>query len=320
MRACPSCEIALVYSGRSEEEMERHLRRHNWQTGPWARIVIGLVLVQGLTWAFKIFWMGLLISQGDNEAKSFFNTGNGLILLYIVSAVGLLLSGALTGAGQHRGASSGGLLGLINGLAFVVLQPQTKELLPTWAVFSQPFVHMVFGTIGGWIGRRIWKPIPKLAALEMASPKVRGRSKDSLMRGPVHYVRITVGSVIAAIGILSAKAILESMIRNSNGLFKISSHDQAYLLSLEIGAFCMFLGGIIAGFGSTNGFKQGLFAGVMTAAIYMGATFMDEKNALELRIFASLGIVAIAILGGWFGAKTFPPLYSGPLRRRGHLD
>ncbi|MBV8923321.1 MAG: hypothetical protein JOZ76_35605, partial [Bradyrhizobium sp.] len=72
-----------------------------WQHTPWGKIVIGLIVTQGV-----IFGLQQLLTAGfliGGDGTDVWPTLLGLVLHHAIYAVALLLGGALTGAGQVRG-------------------------------------------------------------------------------------------------------------------------------------------------------------------------------------------------------------------------
>ncbi len=317
---CPACHASLFYSGQSEEELEQKAKQNGWQRGPWGRMLVGLILVQGLSFGCQHLWSAVLAGQEVSTAREFWLSDDGLIWLHVIAAVGLLIGGALSGAGQDHGASHGAMLGLMNGVVFMLLTRHTQDLLPAWANYSQPFLHMIFGTIGGLLGQRIWKPVPKLSMLQQAGKGPRFRSKSTLLRGPIQYVRVAIGTAVATFGILAASQILKGVIDNSQGLFKIESFQHSRVLTVFVAAMFILFGGIVAGSSAFNGFKQGLCLGIFTAAIFLGVRWSDPKIQPEILLAAAVGILLMSLVSTWFGSRLLPPLYDGPFRRRGYLD
>src|SRR5207244_648545 len=121
-----------------------------WQQTPWGRMAVGLILAQGLAYSLQQLLTAGLLATG--EQTSVWTTLWGMVLLHGLQGTSLLIGGALCGAGKQRGILYGGIIGLVNGLIFLVVQRQSGEVLTEIALYCQPVLHMAFGAFGGLIG------------------------------------------------------------------------------------------------------------------------------------------------------------------------
>src|SRR5262245_19476335 len=95
---CPQCGRRLVYQNAAPSNKPA-APFSGWQQTPWGRILIGLVLAQGLFFGLRqLFAAGLLASAGE-EPADFWATLTGLMVLQGLQLVGLLIGGVLAGAG-----------------------------------------------------------------------------------------------------------------------------------------------------------------------------------------------------------------------------
>src|SRR5207249_3228886 len=76
-----------------------------WQQTPWGKILIGLILAQGLSFGLLQLLTAGFLATGDGADA--WHTLWGLVLRHAIHAVSLLIGGALTGAGQRRGIAYG---------------------------------------------------------------------------------------------------------------------------------------------------------------------------------------------------------------------
>jgi hypothetical protein len=157
----------------------------------------------------------------------------------------------------------------------------------------------------------IWRPAPKLPELEgcSAAPIVVstfGATFDNLFAGPFHPGRIVVGAFLIVVGVIFSNAILDFVLRASNGALAISSKMQAQLVVMELSALATLVGGAFAGATTRNGFKQGFGVGICAASIVLGLQVSTPTFGLESAIFTLSGIFIVAVVGGWFGGQLFP--------------
>jgi len=166
--------------------------------------------------------------------------------------------------------------------------------------------------------------VPRIPELENSTPTPVavpsfGLSFDHLFAGPVHVTRVCIGAFVIVVGVVWANAILEFLLRASNGSLSISSKLQAQLVSMEISALVALLGAGFAGATTRNGFKQGLCVGLFASVIVLGIQISNPRLTLESAIFTLSGVVIVSLVGGWFGGQLFPP-YDPNRRRRRRLS
>ncbi|MCI0685455.1 MAG: hypothetical protein L0Y71_25420 [Gemmataceae bacterium] len=318
-RICPTCSVHLLFyapiapsatTATAEEDASGH-----WQHSSWGRVVVGLILAQGLALGLKQLLTAGFLARGD-ATSGLWGTVTGLALLHSFHALGLLVGGAVAGAGQERGTFVGCLVGLGNGMIFLTLQP-FNQLLPDLYHFGQPLLHVVFGGIGGWIGSSIWMPTPRLVLPQTKSnlpapPLFEAR----WLHGPIAWWRVIGGATLMACGAVWSNLIMKWMIETSQGALNVQTHFQARLISWEIAGLTMIAGACLAGATTWNGAKQGLCVGVGGAVLYLGYQLANPVVQLEAAVFAVMCMVGLGIAGGWFGGHLFPPVGHGRRGRR----
>ena len=95
-----------------------------WQQTPWGRILIGLVLAQGLYFALQHLLLGLLeVLNSQAPGQLDLDQRSGLMFLQVLQVLTLTAGGMLAGGGQQRGVMLGGLVGVWNGVLSVLLDP-----------------------------------------------------------------------------------------------------------------------------------------------------------------------------------------------------
>jgi hypothetical protein len=314
-RQCPKCGILLLTQQHGVAEVGDSVPlsvdpKSRWQQTPWGRIVVSVAIAQGLAYCLQMLFNAWFLASGAEGEPSEWNTPTGLLWLNGVHAFSLVLCGMLAGANQIRGITSGGLVGLWSGLIYLIAYRASRETLDPIVFYAQPLLHMAWGLLGGLIGYRIWKPVPlftfdgDLGKSGYTMP----RFSKKLFRGPIHIVRVLIGAGVALAGAVFVREILDQLMRQSQGMFTIKSHLVEKLVIYQIVALTSMIGGSIAGSSSRNGFKQGLCAGVLAAALYLGVQLANPKSVLEVTMFTSIAIGGMSLLGGVFGSTLFPPL------------
>lgn len=316
---CPSCGCRLEYQLRAMQADEnKDEQNDNWQETPWGRILVGLLIAQGLGYGLQqMFSAGQMAISEDSSATAW-SGFTGLILLHVLQGMCLILGGALAGAGQTRGVFFGSLIGMINGLIFLVVQRHTDGLLQESITYAQPIVHVIFGALGGLIGMSIWKPAPVLKfENEKPTPGFSWASLGTFkgLQGPVSLGRVLMGIVVVVCGVASAKVILQYLLDLSGGTLTISDRWQNKVVLLEISAVATVLGAALAGSITHNGLKQGLCVGLGAGFILMGLELSNPQIKLEAILFSLITTLFFSMLGGWFGSKLFPPILRRTRRR-----
>src|SRR5262245_42045990 len=97
-----------------------------WQQTPWGRILIGLLLSQGLFYGLRQLLTGVLLVTGDvaeDESGQFRH----LLLFQGMQMLALLLGGVLAGGGQRSGLVLGAVVGVWNGVLSVMLRQNPSQ-------------------------------------------------------------------------------------------------------------------------------------------------------------------------------------------------
>jgi hypothetical protein len=307
---CPTCGVRLLFQARRSQPGDSGVfGGPQWQQTPWGRILVGLLLAQGL---YHGLWQLCLagLSVADTAV---WTTLSGLVLAQGLQGLGLLVGGAMAGAGQRRGILFGTVVGVWNGMVFVLLLQINKEPVTQMALYGIPTLHTAFGAMGGWLGRLIWKPLPSLHLAGMDSgkgPRIRvpGIAKPWALSGPVSWGRVMAGAAVAVGGATWANVILEFVLEASEGKLKIESQLQAQLVSWEIIGLAVLVGSGLAGATTANGMKQGLFVGCFSCAALLALQMGNPKATLEKLVFITLLTLGLSLAGGWFGGQLFPPV------------
>jgi hypothetical protein len=203
----------------------------------------------------------------------------------------------------------GGMVGAWNGVLSVFFLPGPAQSLTTIAVLGQPLFQVVIGAIGGWLGSAFWEP-PSLVVLEATPPRKRTvvRRSVNLFAGPVAWVRVVAGAILAVSGTLSATIFFEKILDLGHGSLATTDDMQDRLITMEIKALALLLGGALAGSTMTNGFKQGLFVGLATTVVLIGVEINYVERWIQAAALTVVSALCLGSVGGWFGSQLFPPL------------
>jgi DNA-directed RNA polymerase subunit RPC12/RpoP len=320
---CPSCGIRLLYDFRGPKPKPQPVS--HWQQTPWGRVLIGLVLAQGLYFGLQHLLTGLLQAlNGQGALHWTWNSLSGLVFLQVVQIVALTAGGVLAGSGQQRGATLGALVGVWNGVLSVlldpILHPDFVPMLSPLALVGVPMVHVAFGALGGWIGYSIWKPVrPTLAPKATGLVRKMGvaRPRAPLFAGRVAWFRVALGAVFAAAGYMTATMIFNFIIDFSSGKLASDGFWQDRVVTWEIQALVVLIGGGLAGCNTANGLKQGMYVGLAASVLLTAVLFGVSRMTPEQMALTVVGCFSLCLAGGWFGSQLFPPVLEFKSRRFG---
>ncbi|MBI3410540.1 MAG: hypothetical protein HY040_19550 [Planctomycetes bacterium] len=140
------------FSAEAEEEAR-------WQQTPWGRMAVGLMLAQGLGYAMQHLLTAGILASG--EGASVWATLLGILLLQGIQCASLIVGGALCGAGRERGWLYGSVVGLANGVIFMLMQRQAGETMTEIALYGQPLLHLAFGALVPLWSAPVWQARPR---------------------------------------------------------------------------------------------------------------------------------------------------------------
>jgi hypothetical protein len=323
-----------------------------WQQTAWGKTLIGLLLAQGLYYGLLMLIRTVGSAMGEEPSHEWMRSFNGLVLIQVMQLVSLLAGGTVAGAGQRRGVLYGAVVGLYNGVLFLIVHVQVLGIaLQPVALATLPLLQIAFGTAGGFIGNRIWKPIQPLQTAPAdeagigapAAPKLptditvpaAKLPKVSPFAGPINWVRVAGGTFVAVLGTYSADKIFKFILLSSPDIPQLETQRQAQFLTWEISVLAILIGGSWAGSNSNNGLKQGLVVGIISSAMlaailfwrgdssatetttFLFAVFGFKGSALaEKIVFTVLSVLPLGIVGGWFGGQLLPPVILPPRHKR----
>jgi DNA-directed RNA polymerase subunit RPC12/RpoP len=314
---CQWCGVRLLFNDRGRFHRGGPGSPGRWRQKPWGRVLIGLALAQGLFYAVRQLLTGALLAlEGEGRLQETWKTPGGLLLLEGLRLLTLLLGAMLAGGGQRRGVVLGALVGIGNGVLSVLVSWGPRQGLSTVGTYGQPLLQTVFGALGGWIGCAYWKPIP-IAEVDPNRParKQAGRRRRPWFAGRIAWFRVGLGITLAVAGTLSAGVLFDFVIDASQGKLSTTDEVQDRVITWEIKALALILGGAVAGATRSNGLKQGLAVAIGSSAILTGIQLNQPSHRLELALLNLISCFSLAILGGWFGSQLFPPILKWRRRR-----
>ena len=182
-----------------------------------------------------------------------------------------------------------------------------------------PLIHIVFGTLGGWIGYSIWKPVqPTTVAGPGGAVRKPGvaRPRTPLFAGRVAWFRVALGAAFVAAGYLTAAMVFNFLIDFSDGKLASDGFWQDRIVTWEIQALAVLVGGAVAGYNTANGLKQGMCVGLVASGLLTAVLFGFSRMAPETAMLTVFGCFCLCMAGGWFGSQLFPPVVACRRSRR----
>lgn len=309
---CPDCGVRLHFQAASQKKGGRDAR---WQNQPLGRVLIGVMLAQGLTYGLRLF-VGTIF-ESDSSELSQTELLWSLVTVQGVQALCLLAAGVLTGAGQKQGLFLGSLVGIFSAIISFIIRQVSGEAVSEVVLYGEPIVQVVFASGGGLLGSLIWRPLPTIQLALPLGPKKKASKaplNKTLLSGPVAWFRVCLGTVVAIAGIVGSAVVFDVLLELGRGEFKIESSIQSRIIVWEISGLAVLIGAGVAGFGAFNGFKQGFCVGMVAGVILIGKHFVFPGSTLEETLLVVFCVMALSVGGGWFSAKLFPPVV--PKKRR----
>jgi hypothetical protein len=315
---CPLCETRLLFHDVRRLPARSSERSIHWRQTPWGRIFLGLILAQGLFYGLRhLVTAGLLAVQGYDAVKQMETTAAGILLLQIMRMVALFAGTVFAAAGQRRAAFLGAMIGGWNGVFSVLLLTDRAQAQTLIALLGQTVLQGVMGAVGGWFGAAVWRPLSEANLVEtpLSRPRRFLRRRGNPFSGPVVWIRVVAGVVLAVAGTLTATLVFEKILDLSHGALGTADELQDRLITLEIKALALLLGGALAGATTRNGLKQGLCVGLASTIVLIGIEMNYVERWLQLAGYTTLAALSLSLAGGWFGSQLFPPIVRKPRRR-----
>jgi hypothetical protein len=294
----------------------------------WGRLVVGLVLAQGLYYCGRQLCNAAFLAAGEPE---WWADARGLAILQALQAAGLLVGGAIAGAGQAKSTLVGTLLGLFNAGLLLLVQWVVELPSTDLQLYGLPVFHAAVGALGGAIGKRVWKPLQAVPnfglALPLPPPPPPAPAVDP--GPPWAWGRIAIGATVAVAGALGSDYIRTGFSIATSGRMAMSAGIQTEFLTWQISVLAVVAGAGLAGAGTGRGFSQGLVVGLVTC-MALGGSYLGRglevlpgqeavcdllslpvqrgRLAPQMVSFLFTETIIVGALGGWLGGQLLPPI------------
>jgi hypothetical protein len=279
-----------------------------WQQTVLGRLVIGLVLAQGLFYGLRHLLTGVLLAFQETEGDLWADPRN-VFLLFSIQLFAVFVGGVFAGSGQRFGFFLGLLVGVWNGVLAAVLIQNVAGDVVALGFFTQPLLQSAPALIGGLIGSMVWRPLTHIPTTFLApTTKKAGKRPTPMFAGPIAWGRVVVGCVAVVVASLYAAKLFDKVIDLTGNKYGMGNDFQDRLITWELKGFLVILGAVVAGAATKNGLKQGLVVGIFASAVLIGIQAPLKQNLVELVVFTVTGTMGLCLAGGWFGGQLFPPV------------
>jgi len=287
------------------------------------RVGVGCVVALGLHLAFREWTTAALGPTGELPASVGFVIG--FLLRLVTAGVG----GVMTGAGRRQNFSGGAVVGLVCGLAWLlvdgypqlVVDPLRGGLVGVMAV-AAGLTAMAAGQV--WPEPIVVPdaPSPRDSSLMGLKPTNGPRRTGR----PTRWLQVVFAVGLAVGGIAAAEWLRTGLRELPAGLMHLGGPSAAARVDFQLTVMLVMLAAVVAGAGTGAGFRHGLIAGVLTAVgVYVlrataeadglpGLDWLAEATCTSdtpprsiETILAGLALAAMTV-GGWLGGQLFPPL------------
>lgn len=314
---CSTCNVRLVYHDLHGKGKQTLRPGGHWMQSFAGRLLIGLVLAQGLYFGLRHLITGSMLAlYGEEGLQEYLQTLPGVILLESLQVVPLIIGAMLAAASQRQAFIFGFVLGLANGFLCMVTQLYLTHTTSSLSWYGQPLLQAGCGCLGAWIGALIWKPqaLPVLPG-QAARKAAVARKSPPLLAGPVAWFRVSLGALLVVAGNFWAEFLFETALRASAGKLETTSYLQDKIFTWEIRALAVLFGAAVAGATTRNGIKQGLCVGLIATLILLA---MPSSHATAtVALLTAISTFSLSTAGGWFGSQLLPPVVARPRNTSG---
>jgi hypothetical protein len=322
---CPTCGIKTIDNEASSAAAltPGAIERPTFASG----VFIGLLVAQALYYAARNLATAYLLgTRGAAGEAAFWHDYDGQVISQVMQGVALFIGGMLAGAGHSQSVAAGTALGVANSVLLSMMLLLLKHNPSEMLLYVQPVFHAVIGAVGGFVGHRVWQPVPALAPLQ---PSRKGEEALSVVLPevddlpdiePLPWLRILLGSIIAVCGTMWATTGLDFVV--AGGATNELVQSQFIILALTVVA--QLIGGGMAGFNTRNGIQYGFWVGMLSAgAIVLLISSADvplptnealgsifglqlQQGSPAAVMFQAGQSLLLGIIGGGFGSLILP--------------
>ena len=152
-----------------------------WQQTVVGRLLIGLVLAQGLFYGLRHLLTGVLLAMQETEGDLWEDSRN-VFLLFSIQLFAAFVGGVFAGSGQRYGYLLGVFVGLWNGVLAALLRQNPAGEFLSLGFLTHPLSQSGTALLGGVIGSLVWRPIIHASTTTLAPTTKKATSKKRAVR------------------------------------------------------------------------------------------------------------------------------------------
>ncbi|MCE9566422.1 MAG: hypothetical protein K8U57_30730 [Planctomycetes bacterium] len=339
---CPRCGGILLMPHEVAPNSKRRIKNEPATTRPTfvSRLIVGVVLSLACYLAVRKLAIGVVCSVNPDPSE-WWLTPTGMMAVQAVQAAAVVFGAMIGAAGQSKGGTLGGIVGVVCGGLFIGYELMAGVPVQTLGLYLQLPVLAAFGLIGGLVGGKLWGAPPTLMLGIPGSGKLSSLQLNEVVeaerRRPTDWARVLIGTTIMVAGVTAAEDIRLFVQRYSGGIFHSRMGPEGDFLTWQLATLIALVGAMVAGAGTGAGARHGLIAGMFGALgvyglcsqrgdVFPALKYWLEKLSIPLKpittpetIAVIVGTVALlGLIGGWMGGSLFQPIVPEHMRRGRH--
>lgn len=331
---CPKCSSRLLSPGEAADALAVSVAPppEPIETTFAGRLGVGCVVALGLHLGLRE-WAVAALGSDEMSAAAPVGFAVGFFLRLLTAAVG----GLMAGAGRKLNFSGGAAVGLVSGLAWLLVDGFPNIAFDPQRVGLVGVMVVVAGLVAMAAGQ-VWPepvtvpdaPSPRGSSLLGLAPT--GGKKPTGV--PTRWAQVLIAAAVAVCGVVAADAVRAGLRGLPAGLVNLGGPAAVSRVDFQLTVLFVVVAAVISGVGTGAGFRHGLLAGVLTGVgVIVVRNTTDEGTMPGLDWLAEVAtapdtpartvemtLAAFAFLamaaGGWLGGQLCPPLKRARKRHR----
>lgn len=323
---CPKCSSRLLSPGEAADTLAVSVAPppEPIETTFAGRLGVGCVVALGLHLALHE-WSVAALGSEEMSATEPVGFAVGFFLRLLTAVIGA----ALAGAGRRLNFSGGAAVGLVSGLAWLLVDGFPNIAFDPLRGGLVAVMVAIAGLVSLAAGQ-VWPepvavpdvPSPRGSSLLGLTPNA-GKKKTGT---PTRWAQIILATTMAVGGIVAADSVRAGLRGLPAGLVNLGGPAAVSRVDFQLSVLFVVVAAVISGVGTGAGFRHGVIAGILTGIGVIVARNTFEEGTLpgldwlaeaatvpetpartvEMTL-AAFAFLAMSV-GGWLGGQLCPPL------------